>query len=498
MSPRPPAQRRHRDHDACSRDRRDPSGSGRRPPRAIRSLAVAATTRTFTWKARSSPTRRTSPESSTRSSRTCMAGDISPISSRNSVPPLAASNSPMREVTAPREGALLVAEQLALEQRVGQRAAVDRHERPRRRAAIAGECVRATSSLPVPLSPCTSTGLSLAATPRDDGQHLADLRALPHDVGQAVAPGDDLLERRVLATQRLLLGRLGHHLAQLGVLPRLGDEVVGAEPHRLHRRLHVGVAGEDDELGVDLGGAGPAEDVEAGVIGQLDVDEDDVELVAAEQRHRLGARSPPRRRVSRCRCRARRRGRPRTSASSSTTSTRMRSGMWRDDSTSSRLPFSGGPARMPRPSGLRIEGARQNNLKNISLEIPARSAHRHHRRLRLRQVVAGLRHAVRRGPVAVHRVALARTRGCSSIASTGPTSIGSRTSGPPSPSSRRTPCAPRAPRSAPPPRCTTTCGCSTPRSAACTARECGAGAASHSAGVHRRHAAGRARAARAR
>ena len=25
---------------------------------------------------------------------------------------------------------------------------------------------------------------------------------------------------------------------------------------------------------------------------------------------------------------------------------------------------------MPRPSGLRIEGARQNNLKNISLEIP--------------------------------------------------------------------------------------------------------------------------------
>ena len=25
---------------------------------------------------------------------------------------------------------------------------------------------------------------------------------------------------------------------------------------------------------------------------------------------------------------------------------------------------------MPRPSGLRIEGARQNNLKNVSLEIP--------------------------------------------------------------------------------------------------------------------------------
>ena len=45
------------------------------------------------------------------------------------------------------------------------------------------------------------------------------------------------------------------------------------------------------------------------------------------------------------------------------------------------------------------------------------------------------------------------TRACSSSASTGPTWTASSTSGPPSRSSRRTRCAPRAPRWAPPPRC---------------------------------------------
>src|SRR5918992_165868 len=48
----------------------------------------------------------------------------------------------------------------------------------------------------------------------------------------------------------------------------------------------------------------------------------------------------------------------------------MASGMWNHGSTSSTLPTSGGPIGMSRPLALRIEGARQNNLKNISLEIP--------------------------------------------------------------------------------------------------------------------------------
>src|SRR5918999_3666648 len=48
----------------------------------------------------------------------------------------------------------------------------------------------------------------------------------------------------------------------------------------------------------------------------------------------------------------------------------MASGMWNHGSTSSKLPTSGGPIGMSQPPALRIEGARQNNLKNVSLEIP--------------------------------------------------------------------------------------------------------------------------------
>src|SRR5688572_7449899 len=48
----------------------------------------------------------------------------------------------------------------------------------------------------------------------------------------------------------------------------------------------------------------------------------------------------------------------------------MASGMWNHGSTSSTLPTSGGPIGMSQPPALRIEGARQNNLKNVTLEIP--------------------------------------------------------------------------------------------------------------------------------
>src|ERR671935_59443 len=48
----------------------------------------------------------------------------------------------------------------------------------------------------------------------------------------------------------------------------------------------------------------------------------------------------------------------------------MASGIWNHGSTSSTLPTSGGPIGMSSPPALRIEGARQNNLKNVSLEIP--------------------------------------------------------------------------------------------------------------------------------
>ena len=73
--------------------------------------------------------RRTSRASSTRSSLGCSGSGSSPISSRNSVPPSASSNAPARARSAPVNAALLVAEQLGLEQVGRDGAAVDDDQR---------------------------------------------------------------------------------------------------------------------------------------------------------------------------------------------------------------------------------------------------------------------------------------------------------------------------------------------------------------------------------
>ena len=74
------------------------------------------------------PTRINFRFSRNRKSLACTLVGISPISSRKSVPPAAASTLPLRSIAGAGEGALLVAEQLALEERFGDRRAVDRHE----------------------------------------------------------------------------------------------------------------------------------------------------------------------------------------------------------------------------------------------------------------------------------------------------------------------------------------------------------------------------------
>ena len=127
------------------------------------------------------PTEVNSPSCSTRSSRVCASGGMSPISSRNSVPPLACSKRPWLRVGRAGEGAALVAEQLALDQLARDRRHVDGNER---------------------------TGAALAVIVQRAGhQLLAGARfAVDHhrQVGGG-EPGDgavDLLHRRAAADQR--------------------------------------------------------------------------------------------------------------------------------------------------------------------------------------------------------------------------------------------------------------------------------------------------------
>ncbi len=84
--------------------------------------------RTLQGMVRLLPTRSKLRSCSTRNSFTCICSDMSPISSRNSVPPSANSKRPDARRQRAREGALLVAEQFALQQIRRNGAAIDGHE----------------------------------------------------------------------------------------------------------------------------------------------------------------------------------------------------------------------------------------------------------------------------------------------------------------------------------------------------------------------------------
>ena len=130
---------------------------------ARRSQLVAATMRGLALMLVSLPTRRISRSWSARSSFAWRAGDISPTSSRNSVPALATSNSPalsrIASVNAPRtwpkssdsSSVSVSAAQLT-----------DTNGWPA--LALCSWIMRTTNSLPVPLSPQISTPVSSGAT----------------------------------------------------------------------------------------------------------------------------------------------------------------------------------------------------------------------------------------------------------------------------------------------------------------------------------------------
>ena len=178
---------------------RDPRAACRLCTASTGSMLVAAITRTSTDCSVRPPRRRNLRSCSTRSSLTCVAGVISPISSRNSVPRSASSKQPCAAIGRAGERALLVAEDLALEQRLRNRRAVDRDERKR----------RARAELVDRLRDQLLAGARLAG---DQHRRAGRRRLLDHlvDLPHLRAVADQRSERAVLA--QLTPQRL--HLAQ--------------------------------------------------------------------------------------------------------------------------------------------------------------------------------------------------------------------------------------------------------------------------------------------
>ena len=119
-------------------------------------------TRTFTEMGDTPPTRMNSRSSSTRRSFTCVAGGISPISSRKSVPVSASSNRPSRRSAAPVKAPFSWPNN-SLSSRLSGSAPTFTAMNGLLRRFDSMWIARATSSFPVPLSPSMSTVLDTGA-----------------------------------------------------------------------------------------------------------------------------------------------------------------------------------------------------------------------------------------------------------------------------------------------------------------------------------------------
>ena len=188
------------------------------------------------------------------------------------------------------EGALLVAEQLALQQVLRDGGAVEGQERSLSAGAVlvdgAGDKLLAGATLPGDqhgkgLVGDTADGLVRFLHPRaaaDDGfaGELFVRRRLRDDGRLAHQPGD--------------FERLADHAVQLLQIDRLEQVVVRPVPHRLDGR--VGRPGHGDHDDRDAGVDSPelSQDVQAGLVGQAQVEENNVRASGGDPFQALCAR----------------------------------------------------------------------------------------------------------------------------------------------------------------------------------------------------------------
>ena len=187
------------------------------------------------------------------------------------------------------ERAAHVAEQLGLEQRLGNRAAVQRDEPMHAPRAVVVNRARHDF-----LAGAGLAGDQNRAVGRRDGlEQLEEPRhrpALADDAFEPVALFELRAQIRVLRLQPPLLERRVEHVQQFVDLKRLADEIRRAALDGFDRILHRSVAGDDDGDDVGVAGDGGFDDRGAVDAGQPQVRDDDVEGEFGEPRDRGLAR----------------------------------------------------------------------------------------------------------------------------------------------------------------------------------------------------------------
>ena len=169
------------------------------------------------------PTRCTSRSSSARRSFGCRSSGSSPISSRNTVPPSAASKAPRRAAWAPVNEPFSWPNSSLSISVGGIGAAVDDHERRRARAGSASWIASASKPLPVPVSPSSRTVESVAASRGRSAKMPAHARAAAEGAAPALLGGERLAHPIVEEVE-----------AQAGLADV--DEGAGFDPGPLDRR----------------------------------------------------------------------------------------------------------------------------------------------------------------------------------------------------------------------------------------------------------------------
>ena len=178
---------------------------------------------------------------------------------------------PVLESVRARERAALVAEELALEEGVLERAAVDDGQRRGRARAVGmespGDQLLAGAALPL--------DQDRGERPRglvDQSEDALDSRAPADDLGEGVVSPERRLEMQGLAPpDGLLVGR-PEDLVQVLEVEGLRDEVEGAVPGDFRRRGHGAAGGGDDDLRRRGHGADRPQRVRSRHAGQVQVE----------------------------------------------------------------------------------------------------------------------------------------------------------------------------------------------------------------------------------